>query len=41
MGIFFRGSAEKKTQCVEVVCLLSKLKSNHHIEVELKLDGMV
>lgn len=28
------------TTHVEVVCLLSKLKSNHHIEVELKLDGM-
>lgn len=25
---------------METVCLLSKLKSNHHIEVELKLDGM-
>jgi len=25
---------------VETVVLLSKLKSNHHIEVELKLDGM-
>lgn len=25
---------------VETVCLLSKLKSNHHIDVELKLDGM-
>lgn len=25
---------------VEVVCLLSKLKSKHHIEVELKLDEM-
>ena len=24
----------------ETVCLLSKLKSNHHIEVELKMDEM-
>lgn len=28
------------TANIEVVCLLSKLISNHHIEVELKLDGM-
>jgi 23S rRNA (uracil1939-C5)-methyltransferase len=25
---------------VETVCLLSKLKSNHHIELELKMDEM-
>ncbi|MDD3416234.1 MAG: RNA methyltransferase, partial [Lachnospiraceae bacterium] len=24
----------------ETVCLLSKLKSNHHIELELKMDEM-
>lgn len=28
------------TANIETVCLLSKFKSNHHMEVELKLDGM-
>ncbi len=25
---------------VEVVCLLSKFKLNHYVEIELKLEGM-